>query len=216
MVKDKTKKKKRKKAGKKGKGSKFEREICKMLSRWWSKNATDDIFWRTSGSGARAKTRSKTNRATFGQYGDVQATNPVGQPLINLCTIELKRGYSQNTMADLVEPLQHFKPKPGIYESFIRQAIFDSQNAKTPFWMLIVKRDRREAFVLIPMSFYNKLKYLDCTFRMLPKIKMKVQFTNKRVRTIFGTTLSNFLSQIKPAVIRVLSDNITKRSEKKN
>ncbi len=59
------------------KGSNFEREICKLLSLWWTNDKRDDIFWRTSGSGARATTRSKTKQKTFGQYGDVQATDPI-------------------------------------------------------------------------------------------------------------------------------------------
>ena len=197
MAKDKVKKKR----GKKGKGSKFEREVCKTLSLWWTKGKTDDVFWRTAGSGARAKVRSKTKRATFGQHGDIQATDPIGQPLIDLISIELKRGYSSNTFADLVEPRQHHKPKPDAYELFIRQAMQDAKNAKTPFWMLIIKRDRREASVFIPLSLYNELTD-HMSFRKLPKMRMRVRFTNKKIHTIFGTTLSNFLSQVTPKIIR--------------
>jgi len=43
------------------KGSSFEREICTILSKWWTNNERDDVFWRTAGSGARATTRSKNN-----------------------------------------------------------------------------------------------------------------------------------------------------------
>ena len=75
---------KKKKGGGHAKGSQFERTVCKDLSLWWTKGKRDDVFWRTSGSGARAKTRSKTGEKTFGQYGDVQATDPIGQPLICL------------------------------------------------------------------------------------------------------------------------------------
>ncbi len=179
------------------KGSSFEREVCTILSRWWTKGKRDDIFWRTSGSGARAKTRSKTKQTTFGQYGDIQATDPVGQPLIDLCTIELKRGYSKSTFADLVELSTHANPKPCAYERFIQQAQTDSKNAGTSAWILIVKRDRREALILMPYSFYRKLVSYEISFYH-PMIKIKCRWM---VKAIFGTTLSNFLEAVKPKTI---------------
>ena len=96
----------------KSKGNSFERQICKQLSLWWSNGKSEDIFWRTASSGAMANIRSKSCKKSFGQYGDIQAINPIGQPLIDVCTIELKRGYSKNTFADLMEPLTRINPKP--------------------------------------------------------------------------------------------------------
>jgi len=75
------------------KGSQFEREVSKELSLWWSGGTRLDIFWRTPGSGAMAKTRSKTGGSALGQHGDIQATDPIGQPMIDVCSIELKKGY---------------------------------------------------------------------------------------------------------------------------
>jgi len=40
------------------KGGEFERDISRFLSRWWTYGERDDVFWRTSASGARATTRS--------------------------------------------------------------------------------------------------------------------------------------------------------------
>ena len=73
------------------KGSAFEREIAKLLSLWWSDCERDDIFWRTQTSGARATSRKRRGQDTFGQYGDIQACDPVGQPLLDCCIIEIKR-----------------------------------------------------------------------------------------------------------------------------
>jgi hypothetical protein len=114
------------------------------------------VFWRTAGSGARAKTRSKTQQATFGQYGDIQATDPIGQPLIDLCTIELKRGYNTATIHNILD-----RPKPTVtqeYEKFIYQAALDATNAGSKYWMLITKRDRRQPLVCIPFKLYKGLK----------------------------------------------------------
>jgi len=144
------------------KGSQFERDICKLLSKWWTGGKRDDVFWRTAGSGARATMRSKKNQNTFGQYGDVQATDPIGQPLIDLCTIELKRGYSQDTFANLLEDSTTHNAVPCMYAKFIAQAKGDSRKAFTPWWLLIVKRDRRKPIVIFPRTLFGMtLKGLD-------------------------------------------------------
>jgi len=147
-------KKKRRKG--QGKGSSFEREICKLLSRWWTNDKRDDVFWRTDGSGARAKTRSKTNQSTFGQCGDIQASDPIGQPLIDLCTIELKRGYKNDTLMDLLDKTERMKVQG--FEDFILQARQDAKNADSKFWVVITRRNQREALVTIPISFYKVLR----------------------------------------------------------
>jgi hypothetical protein len=141
---------------KQGKGSNFERETCKTLSLWWTNGERDDVFWRTAGSGARAKTRSKTGQSTFGQYGDIQATDPIGQPLIDAISIELKRGYSRSTFADIIDKKKTSKTQT--YELFIEQAKQDAENAGAPFWILIAKRDRREALVFMPVKLMDLLK----------------------------------------------------------
>lgn len=140
------------------KGSKWEREFCKILSLWWTQceKPRDDIFWRTASSGGRATQRSKKKQQTFGQYGDVQATDPIGQPLIDLCSIELKRGYSKHNLSDLIDtPHGHKEP---MYLSFIKQAITDCRLREDESeWILIVKRDRREAVLFTPYKFFKRL-----------------------------------------------------------
>jgi len=118
---------------------------------WWSGGSTDDLFWRTSGSGARATTRAKHGKQTTGHYGDVTFTCPSAAPLIELITIELKRGYSKKNVQDMVDRLD--KSKPSTYEDFFEQAINSARDAGTPEWMVVVKRDRRKAYVFMSTSF---------------------------------------------------------------
>ena len=184
---------------KSGKGSDFERSICKQLSLWWTDNERDDVFWRTAGSGAMAKTRSKSNRQTFGQYGDIQATDPIGQPLIDLCSIELKRGYSRTTFHDILDASN--KAAEQQYHTFINQARTDAHNAKAKYWVLITKRDRREPLICMPFSLYKHLK---------PQLKqslwrVKFRYPNEN---IFITKLEYFLSY-------VTADNIRELNEKR-
>ena len=72
------------------KGSAFERAICRQLSLWFSKGAHDDWFWRTAGSGARAKVRGRKGQRTIGHGGDICSTCSEGEPLIQLLCIECK------------------------------------------------------------------------------------------------------------------------------
>src|SRR4051812_44502266 len=94
------------------KGQEFERTICKQLSSWWVPNR-EDIFWRTSNSGGRATVRGKTGKTTKGQYGDICATDPVGQPLIDTIMFELKRGYSQFSIMDVIDKPKGKRPTYG-------------------------------------------------------------------------------------------------------
>jgi len=185
-----------------GKGSSFEREICKQLSLWWTYGKSNDIFWRTAGSGAMAKTRSKTGNRAFGQYGDIQATDPQGQRLIDLCSIELKRGYSKNTFADVIDKANNAAQQ--IFESFIEQAVLDSYNSNARTWMLITKRDRREALVFIPYDFYKKLKNITSLIRGT-YVCLHFEGIDARDYKIFGIPLTEFLETVKPSYIKKLA-----------
>ena len=76
------------------KGSKFEREVCKLLSLWWSNQKDEDIFYRTAGSGARATVRRKQGKRTADSAADMMSTHESGKPLTKACLFEMKSGYS--------------------------------------------------------------------------------------------------------------------------
>lgn len=132
------------------KGSEFEREFCKALGLWWTQGQRDDIFWRTAGSGARATARTKTNRSTYGQYGDVQAVDPIGAPLMIRVTIELKRGYNQTSPYHLLDADP--KAKLQQFGSFLQQARGSAADARTKWWWLVTKRDRRQSMIHLPTA----------------------------------------------------------------
>jgi len=186
------------------KGSAFERDICEQLSLWWTDGKRDDVFWRTSGSGARAKTRSKTKQDTFGQYGDVQATDPIGQPLMDLCSVELKRGYSKSTFADVIDKLDTAKEQ--VFESFVKQVTTDENLSGSFSWMLIIKRDRRKILVFIPQHLRRHLELIGCDFSKNSYTFLQfIKRHKKRYRSyyrIFGTSLTEFLEVVKPTHIK--------------
>ena len=142
--------------GKAAKGSDFERELCRRLSRWWTGGERDDIFWRTSQSGGRATQRSKKDLKTFGSYGDIAAVDPIGQPLMKMFTIELKRGSSYGTPGDLLD----FKPINSKHPWVVclEQAIRSHEQAGSLAWMMICRRDHRLPVVFLESRIFKWLR----------------------------------------------------------
>lgn len=190
------------------KGSSYEREICKLLSMWWTDNERDDIFWRTSISGGRAKTRQKAGKKTFGQYGDIQATDPIGQPLINLCLIEIKRGYGS---ASFMDEMDRKGKKKSIWGGWFSKMEKDIKIAKIPFWVLIVRRNRKKALFFLPRALRQILVHVSPGLSTcLPSV-----FLNLKDLHIYGTTLENFLKHINPETIEKLSSEFFFQKEMK-
>ena len=204
----KTTKRKRRRGG--AKGSPFERHMCKELSLWWTGGKRDDVFWRTASSGGRATQRAKTKRGTFGQEGDVQATDPIGQPLMNLFAIELKRGYNKTTIQDLLDRPFTRNPRTGDWmisemESFINQAREARIQGGAKAWMLVQQRDRRDAVLLFPKL--AKLQPVCHALRVHGKHYASITFTSrnpdvsKAKNTVVVTTWEDFKHNVKPKLI---------------
>lgn len=190
-VKKKTTKKKRRRKGQ-GKGPAFERKLCKLFSMWWTDGIRDDVFWRTSQSGGRATTRAKTSKTTRGQYGDIGATDPIGDPLTQLCVIEAKKGYNNQSFYDLLD-----KPKPtSIYYKWIQKLQDEIVCGHAPYWLLVHRRDHRPYIVIMPNQLYNKIKI---------KPPRRVRIADDRLGMRIGCTamlLEHFFRYVRPNHIK--------------
>ena len=172
------------------KGSDFEREMCRLFSLWWTDRARDDVFWRAATSGGRATIRGQKGRATFGQYGDIAAVDPIGRPLLDVVTIELKCGYSAFSIADLLDRA------PGVtslqFELFLHQATAAAELAKTA-WLLVVKRNQRPACVFFPAHLLWRFSALQ---ESTPFLVLRDQSVPDQIA---ATTLTNFFKVVKPS-----------------
>lgn len=174
------------------KGSNYEREVCKQLGKWWSGGTRDDIFWRTSGSGARATVRSAKGQSTAGQYGDVSAIDSIGEPLLQVFSIELKRGYSANSFGDMFDfPAKAKKQK---WEVFYSQAKASAEASGARYWMLIWRRDRRKALVFVPLG---AIKEISGSFSC-PHITAAVPLCGDKMVEVFCCAFEDFLKLVKP------------------
>jgi hypothetical protein len=152
------------------KGGDFEREFSKRLSIWFS--GRDDVFWHTTGSGARATSRRKTGKDTEGQHGDIFATCEEGKPLECCWSIELKSGYHQGKSSrklkdkdgaevkvysrwdilDLIDSTQ----KDPIINQFWDQAKRDAElSNRIP--VLVFRRNMRTACICFSRSYFGEL-----------------------------------------------------------
>lgn len=136
------------------KGSQFERDISRALSKWWTDGERDDIFWRTSGSGARATARTKVGKKTANSYGDIMALDPIGEPLTDLFVIELKRGYNKTSIIELIDS----KNKNINLVSFWKQVERDRKESGRRYSLLIFKRDRKSECAMVDWATFCHLE----------------------------------------------------------
>lgn len=193
------------------KGGKFERETCRLLSMWFSEGRRDDMFWRSAGSGAMATVRGRQGKLTSGQYGDVSATDEEGQALLDVVTIELKRGYSKHTVQDTLDKL----PTAAVqkWEEHCVQAMSDHELAGTFAWLLIHRRDRRAALVYMPVRLFKALREVGALRgKSLPSCRLS---TSMRIAdsvvpvSVFCMTLDNFMSEVAPSHILEILRKLT-------
>jgi hypothetical protein len=135
------------------KGAPFEREMCKELSLWWSNEEDEDIFWRTEGSGARATSMAKKGKKLPFSHGDVTFKNPIGQPFIDMFYISLKRGYSNKL--DLISLVD--STAKNLLEEWIEEAHKGCLEANRKFFIIIIRRDRRNSFVVTNFNFWSQI-----------------------------------------------------------
>jgi hypothetical protein len=180
------------------KGSAFERKISKKLSLWWSENNRDDLVYRTSQSGGRATQRKKGGKTTANSYGDLAPQDAFIQPLFDLFTFELKKGYSNDL--DIISIVDSNKKRK--LDDFIIQTKTAQENAKTPFIMLIMERDRRDEVVLIEDCLYRR-REISTFLNDLNSIKINIE-----LGVFYLFKLDDFLKRITPKIIIELAGKV--------
>ena len=191
-----------------GKGSAYERKICKQLGLWFTDGARDDIFWRSCQSGGRATQRAKSGKTTFGSYGDIAAVDPIGGKLIKLFTIELKRGRSHGCPTDLLDAAKTKCVRP--FEATLNQAILSTVQAGSKYWMLICQRDRKVSMLYTDVDCHVALlnRIHSSPFSRPPSMRFDILVNQEKggpMRMKFvGMPLDSFLLRISPKQLLTL------------
>jgi len=190
--------------GGKRKGGNFELEMSKALSCWWTNQEREDVYRRSATSGGQATVRSKKGKTTSGQYGDIAIADPIGQPLLDLATIECKDGYPGQSPFDLIDKSSGKNCK---YGEFFEQCLRESQEAKTPFWILIAKRKSRQKMIYFPLALY-KLINKKCGLDHAGGVRLSFVDTDGIARYIYGTQLSQFFCRVPVEAIKEISQSL--------
>lgn len=144
----------------KAKGGEFEREVCRKLSLWWTEGKRDDIFYRTHSSGGRFTMRRKAKKDTALQGGDITASDPIGEPLVKIWSIEAKTGYGTKTktgivrwdVLDVLDSQQKETTLEKMWAQCERDAILTN---RIP--ILIFRRNLRQACIVMNTTYFEKL-----------------------------------------------------------
>jgi hypothetical protein len=151
-------------------------------------------------SGGRATVRGRKGKDTRGHHGDIVATDDDALPFLRTVTVEVKRGYNAVNLSTLLDGPPPPKPaggkrkKPNSYHDFIAQARAAATGAKTPYWMLVHKRDRREPMAFVPWEMVKKL----CVFKKPEHSVMFRVAVAGRTEDVFGCRLYDLLERVKP------------------
>jgi len=137
-----------KSGGSKAKGSQWERECCRLLSRWVSHGKRDDLYWRSAMSGGRA-TVAKRKGIDVRQTGDITAVSPEGHALTDKFFIETK--FYKNLAID-----SFILDCSGSLGKFWQTAA--EQAASHKLWpMLIAKENRRDPLIITRPGHLNAI-----------------------------------------------------------
>ncbi len=188
-------------AAKSKKGSGFERAFCSQLSLWWSGGTSDDLFWRTAGSGGRSTNRKKRGKTADKGCGDICSTDPSSEPFMKVFCLELKRGYNKYTVQDLLDAGPSAATQ--VWQNWLDQAEASRQSAGATYWMVVAKRDKREPLVAFPEPFHYTLGYVGHSWRGRGK-KIVLGRDVQDGGSVLLTTLADFFEHVTPKAISAI------------
>ena len=135
---------------KSSKGGTFERDVCKLLSKWIQGTEKPYIFWRGRGSGG-VFTQDITSGEDFA--GDIYLVRPEGKFMVDAFSIECKNGYPKATID---YHLKYNKSDP--IREFWRQCTNDARLTNRLPLLIYKKLGIKPTFVGINDVCYNKIK----------------------------------------------------------
>ena len=148
------------------------------------------------GQWGEATGRTKRGKRTKGQYGDIVATDPIGAPLLELVVFELKRGYNQATIADLLDKPP--KAAKQAYEKWIAKAREDANAAGVPYWLLIHKRDKREPVIFLPIDLMRVPAFNSGDISSRATINVQAEGLY-----IYAAYLKDFFKEVQPPLLSI-------------
>ncbi len=167
--------------GGKGKGSEFERIICKQLSLWITHGAKRDCFWRSAMSGGRATIAHGKGIDLRRQAGDISSVSPEGHALTDLFFVETKFYRSLD--------LGSFPLGKGALAGFWKVAVKEARKYdRSP--MVIAKENLRPIVVLVKPGALSKISTVKPFCRVYGKPACDAYLFDLLIRSPFRASIA--------------------------
>ena len=173
----------------KAKGSGFERDVCRILTKWITGVEKPVIFWRSPASGGLGTIKTAENVS-----GDIIAIRPEAEWFTQVFSVECKTGYPN---ACLFKHLRNVKNDE--IEQFWTQCITGAHEDNKS-GMLIYKKKGAQPIVGIEKYIYDQLVELT---REMPVKHITLSYGNDLPDVIL-MDLQEFLTKVKPDHIKKL------------
>ena len=166
----------------KAKGSSWEREVAKFLTKWVTGKEKPYVFWRSPSSGAL-----QTISEALDASGDIIALRDEGKFLTNMFSIELKTGYPQASFD------KHLKDtKNNDIKGFWDQCLKDALKAKKRPMLIFRKKGLQPIVGIDPAINHFLGEHVDLLY------SVTLGFGDETPRVIFYDM--NLFFQIRPEV----------------
>lgn len=181
-------------------GSKWERDVCKILSKWINGSEKPYVYWRSAGSGS---VFTSTNGEAGKEFaGDIYAIREEGKPLVSFVSIECKSGYDS---ASLDKFLKYNKSDH--LRDFWKQCVEDAQISNKFPMLIFKKKGYPTPWVGISNKLYEELK--NC----LTNIRFIHLHWNENLPDSYFFEMKEFFEYVKPETINELSQKFIKMEE---
>jgi hypothetical protein len=141
---------KKKKSKPKRIGNSWEREFCKILSKWVSPNSQDLLFWRSASSGAVSTIRKKKNLNSVNMDGDITCLDLQYIDLTKIFYFECKT-VKNNDFNFWSSPKSDY-----IYSSVIDTFKTSYIVNKVPFLAIKVRNSKTPQLIILPSKITKK------------------------------------------------------------
>lgn len=188
----------KKRPNNKAAAGKFEREMCSLLSKWWSAGKDDNVFYRTEGSGNRATVRAAAGKDVAFRSGDVGCVHPDGLPFLKVFAVELKKGYNKFTVQDILDKQEYGAEQ--VYEGWLAQAQEAMKSSGSMSWLIVARRKNRRPIAVLPSM---ALSWLGVSNVPKPHILLYLQDGSSCVTAM---PLDSFTDRVRPAMVRALAE----------
>ena len=178
------------------KGSSFERDISKFLSKWLTGSEKPYQFWRTPGSGSLCTIHEENT----GLSGDIRALTSDAKFLTNVFSIECKTGYPSTSFWQLFSDTKGFKIR-----EFWEQATKDARKA-TKIPMLIYRKKGKKPLMGLASGVLDQIIGLRNPY---PYNYMIVNFRSEyELSPMFVCDFEEFFSYVPPDKMRTGCEEI--------